>query len=37
FAADGTAPFRAALKAARPGLARAFRDAMTALDRRLTA
>ncbi|MFJ9663232.1 SRPBCC family protein [Streptomyces sp. NPDC101219] len=37
FAADGTAPFRVALKAARPGLARAFRDAMTALDRRVTA
>ncbi|MFI9820591.1 SRPBCC family protein [Streptomyces sp. NPDC052013] len=35
FAADGTAPFRHALKLARPGLARAFRDAVTSLDRRL--
>ncbi|MFE3267069.1 SRPBCC family protein [Streptomyces sp. NPDC059215] len=35
FAADGTAPFRVALKVARPGLGRAFRDAVTALDRRL--
>ncbi|MDT9698336.1 SRPBCC family protein [Streptomyces sp. P17] len=35
FAADGSAPFRMVLKAARPGLGRAFRDAVTALDRRL--
>lgn len=35
FAADGTAPFRFALRLARPGLDRAFRDAVTALDRRL--
>ncbi|MCT7356394.1 SRPBCC family protein, partial [Streptomyces sp. 15-116A] len=35
FAADGTAPFRHALRLARPGLARAFRDAVTSLDRRL--
>ncbi|MFI9151523.1 SRPBCC family protein [Streptomyces sp. NPDC053367] len=36
FAADGTPPFRLALRLARPGLDRAFRDAVTALDRRLT-
>ncbi|EFE71002.1 SRPBCC family protein [Streptomyces viridosporus] len=36
FAADGTAPFRLALRAARPGLGRAFRSAVTSLDRRLT-
>ncbi|GGP97354.1 SRPBCC family protein [Streptomyces griseomycini] len=35
FAADGTAPFRLALRAARPGLGRAFRSAVTSLDRRL--
>ncbi|WP_225821627.1 SRPBCC family protein [Streptomyces naphthomycinicus] len=35
FAADGTAPFRFVLGLARPGLGRAFRDAVTALDRRL--
>ncbi|MFI6559237.1 SRPBCC family protein [Streptomyces sp. NPDC050534] len=35
FAADGTAPFRLVLKAARAGLGRAFRDATTSLDRRL--
>ncbi|MEU3842830.1 SRPBCC family protein [Streptomyces sp. NPDC028635] len=35
FAADGTLPFRLVLAAARPGLGRAFRDAVTALDRRL--
>ncbi|GAA2271608.1 SRPBCC family protein [Streptomyces atrovirens] len=35
FAADGTAPFRLVLKAARPGLGRAFRSAVTSLDRRL--
>ncbi|POX50429.1 MxaD family protein [Streptomyces sp. Ru71] len=35
FAADGTLPFRLALGAARPGLARSFRGAVTALDRRL--
>ncbi|WP_155059640.1 SRPBCC family protein [Streptomyces blattellae] len=37
FAADGTAPFRLVLKLARTGLGRAFRDAVTALDRRLAA
>lgn len=37
FAADGAAPLRAALRFGRPGLARAFRDAVTALDRRLAA
>jgi len=37
FAADGTAAFRLALRFARPGLGRAFRDAVTSLDRRLTA
>ncbi|MFD7699550.1 SRPBCC family protein [Streptomyces caelestis] len=35
FAADGTAPFRLLLKAARPGLERTFRSAVTSLDRRL--
>jgi uncharacterized protein YndB with AHSA1/START domain len=35
FAADGSAPFRFALKLGRAGLGRAFRDAVTALDRRL--
>ncbi|RPF31159.1 SRPBCC family protein [Streptomyces sp. TLI_185] len=35
FAADGTAPFRFVVKAARAGLGRAFRDAVTSLDRRL--
>ncbi|GAA3501733.1 SRPBCC family protein [Streptomyces prasinosporus] len=36
FAADGTAPFRLALGAARPGLGQAFRSAVASLDRRLT-
>ncbi|MER6388068.1 SRPBCC family protein [Streptomyces sp. NPDC059382] len=36
FAADGPAPFRVALKAARPGLDHAFRSAVRALDARLT-
>ncbi|MGJ5749659.1 SRPBCC family protein [Streptomyces puniciscabiei] len=35
FAADGAAPLRFVLGLARPGLGRAFRDAVTALDRRL--
>ncbi|MER6629428.1 SRPBCC family protein [Streptomyces sp. NPDC000987] len=35
FAADGSAPFRLVVKAARAGLGRAFRDAVTSLDRRL--
>ncbi|WP_369240996.1 SRPBCC family protein [Streptomyces sp. R21] len=35
FAADGSAPFRFALRLARVGMGRAFRDAVTALDRRL--
>ncbi|AVH60348.1 MULTISPECIES: SRPBCC family protein [Streptomyces] len=35
FAADGTAFFRMALRLGRAGLGRAFRDAVTALDRRL--
>ncbi|MEV6947907.1 SRPBCC family protein [Streptomyces sp. NPDC051172] len=35
FAADGTAPFRFAVNAARAGLGRAFRDAVRSLDRRL--
>ncbi|MGW1806078.1 SRPBCC family protein [Streptomyces sp. NPDC002078] len=35
FAADGTAPLRFVLGLARPGLGRAFRDAVTSLDRRL--
>ncbi|MEV2254191.1 SRPBCC family protein [Streptomyces sp. NPDC050147] len=37
FAADGAAPFRFALRVGKPGMARAFRDAVTALDRRLAA
>jgi uncharacterized protein YndB with AHSA1/START domain len=37
FAADGSAVFRSALKSARGGLGHAFRGAVTALDRRLTA
>lgn len=37
FAADGSAPLRFALKLGRAGLGRAFRDAVTALDRRLAA
>lgn len=37
FAADGTAPLRLVLKAARAGLGRSFRDAVTSLDRRLAA
>ncbi|MGD3107043.1 SRPBCC family protein [Streptomyces sp. YGL11-2] len=36
FAADGPAPFRWLMTAARPGLGRAFRDSVRALDRRLT-
>ncbi|MFI8535819.1 SRPBCC family protein [Streptomyces aquilus] len=36
FATDGTAAYRLAMKLAAPGLGRAFRDAATALDRRLT-
>ncbi|MFF1380226.1 SRPBCC family protein [Streptomyces sp. NPDC058308] len=36
FAADGAAPLRGALRLGRAGLGRAFRDAVTALDRRLT-
>ncbi|MFF3427918.1 SRPBCC family protein [Streptomyces sp. NPDC002602] len=36
FAADGPAPFRVALKAARPGLDLAFRSAVRTLDARLT-
>jgi uncharacterized protein YndB with AHSA1/START domain len=36
FAADGTPPFRLALRLSRPGLDRTFRTAMTNLDRRLT-
>ncbi|GGX02269.1 polyketide cyclase [Streptomyces malachitofuscus] len=35
MAADGTTPFRLALRAARPGLGRAFRSAVTSLDGRL--
>jgi hypothetical protein len=35
FAADGTALFRLVVQAARAGLGRAFRDAVTSLDRRL--
>lgn len=35
FAADGTALFRGALTLGRAGLGRAFRDAVTTLDRRL--
>ncbi|WP_371530720.1 SRPBCC family protein [Streptomyces sp. NBC_01283] len=37
FAADGPAALRLALKLGRPGLGRAFRDAVTALERRLAA
>ncbi|MGW6689046.1 SRPBCC family protein [Streptomyces sp. NPDC054961] len=37
FAADGPAPVRLALAAARPGLGHSFRSAVRALDRRLTA
>ncbi|GAA4005692.1 SRPBCC family protein [Streptomyces sp. NBC_01352] len=37
FAADGPAVFRLALTFARSGLGRAFRDAVTSLDRRLAA
>ncbi|MEV8316661.1 SRPBCC family protein [Streptomyces sp. NPDC059900] len=37
FAADGAAPFRFALTLGRAGMGRAFRDAVTALDRRLAA
>ncbi|MEU6309570.1 SRPBCC family protein [Streptomyces sp. NPDC047014] len=36
FAADGPAPFRLALRAARPGLGLSFRRAVRALDARLT-
>lgn len=36
FAVDGTAPFRLAVRAARAGLGRAFRDAVTTLDHRLS-
>ncbi|MFF3290488.1 SRPBCC family protein [Streptomyces sp. NPDC003023] len=35
FAADGPAPLRVALRLGRPGLGRAFRDAVRNLDRRL--
>ncbi|MFE7902464.1 SRPBCC family protein [Streptomyces sp. NPDC057424] len=35
FATDGTAAYRLAMKVARGGQARAFRDAMTSLERRL--
>lgn len=37
FAADGPAPLRLALKLGRAGMGRSFRDAVTALDRRLAA
>ncbi|GAA0267643.1 SRPBCC family protein [Streptomyces polychromogenes] len=37
FAADGPAPFRLALAAARPGLGRSFRTAVRTLDTRLAA
>ncbi|MFD3539242.1 SRPBCC family protein [Streptomyces sp. NPDC058662] len=37
FAADGPAPLRLALAAARPGLGHSFRTAVRALDTRLTA
>ncbi|MES4909159.1 MULTISPECIES: SRPBCC family protein [unclassified Streptomyces] len=37
FALDGVAPLRGALWLLRPGLRRAFRDAVRALDRRLAA
>ncbi|MER6531354.1 SRPBCC family protein [Streptomyces sp. NPDC001508] len=36
FALDGTGLFRTAARLARPGVGRAFRDAVTALDHRLT-
>jgi uncharacterized protein YndB with AHSA1/START domain len=36
FAVDGTGPFRCVVGLARAGLGRAFRDAVTTLDRRLT-
>ncbi|MEV0224306.1 SRPBCC family protein [Streptomyces sp. NPDC050704] len=36
WAADGTAAFRFAVKLGRPGLGRAFRDAVTKLERRLS-
>ncbi|MFG3531211.1 SRPBCC family protein [Streptomyces sp. NPDC047917] len=36
FAADGSAPFRFALRLARSGVGRSFRDAVRELDRRLT-
>jgi uncharacterized protein YndB with AHSA1/START domain len=36
FAADGTPPFRLAVRFGRAGPGRAFRDAVTSLDRRLT-
>ncbi|MEU6546050.1 SRPBCC family protein [Streptomyces sp. NPDC046859] len=36
-AVDGTAPFRTSVRLARAGLARAFRGAVTSLDRRLAA
>lgn len=35
FAADGTAVFRGSVRVARPGLGRAFKGAVAALDRRL--
>lgn len=37
FATDGTAAYRMFIRTVRPAQARAFRDAVTALDRRLTA
>ncbi|MFE7167950.1 SRPBCC family protein [Streptomyces sp. NPDC057616] len=37
FAADGPAPFRLVLKAARAGLGRSFRGAMAGLDRHIAA
>ncbi|MFD4869573.1 SRPBCC family protein [Streptomyces sp. NPDC058412] len=37
FAADGSAPFRLGLTAARPGLGHSFRTAVRTLDARLTA
>ncbi|MFG2950329.1 SRPBCC family protein [Streptomyces adustus] len=37
FAADGNTAFRLVLRLARPGLGKAFRDAVGTLDRRLTA
>ncbi|MFE0172833.1 SRPBCC family protein [Streptomyces sp. NPDC059002] len=37
FAADGAAPVRGAIRLGRAGLGRAFRDAVTLLDRRLSA